>query len=471
MHKLARILLVEPETDLRRELDRHLERAGHEVAAVPGPGAARDLVLEGLLPDVVLADARDPEVERTLQEILPDAMHLRIYRGELSGDGEGAPAGESACPADPGEILRRVEEVLVHFTPRPGDDATRCMDLARRLASSLPKSRTAAERIELVTDGFDAFFGVEGTLVVRRGPSDAWIEVRQGMEEDLAARVSHEISRRTRHRGLRPFLVQLEQDGRVRSVACLAVQVGEVETDVAIALRTAPALPNHRESLMNLVGSAMRSAMSEEAVEDTRELLDAQVSSFESLLTMTREFVSVADRRELSEGILRSLHRELGMTRSVLFLSRDGGRGMLDLAAIRGFAADLLDRIGLSTFHGVGAECLRARSAGRGQSALGGAGPRGVRSAGSAVLRLSGRGRRPGGAGPADPPRAARSRGGGASGARALRGAPRLLHAHAAWSRVGDGAAPSGPARTRRAGRETRGPHGTVPGNERGRAA
>lgn len=362
MTKLARILLVEPESDFRRDLDRHLERAGHEVTAVPDPDAARALVLEGLLPDVVLTDGGESEMERALQEILPDAVYLRIVREPPSADPgatDGAEVDPTICPPDPGEILRRIEEVLMHHAPRLAqDDATRCMDLARRLANSLPRTRTPAERIELITDGFDAFHGVIGTLVVRRGPTDEWIEVRQGLGVELAERISAEIARRTQRRGLRPFLAGVEADGVVHQVACLAVRSGDVETDLAMALQAAPAQPAHREALMNLIGSALRSAMTEETADETRELLEARVSSFESLLSMSREFMAVGSRRDLCVAVLRSLQRELGMTRGALFLSRDSDAGMLDLQATRGFAADMLDRIGLSTFHGVGAECL-----------------------------------------------------------------------------------------------------------------
>ena len=52
--RAARILLVEPEERVRRELDWHLELAGHEVASVADADAALRLLADGLDPDVVV---------------------------------------------------------------------------------------------------------------------------------------------------------------------------------------------------------------------------------------------------------------------------------------------------------------------------------------------------------------------------------------------------------------------------------
>ncbi|MBZ0266644.1 HD domain-containing protein [bacterium] len=363
MNRLARILLVEPEDALRRHLDWHLQHAGHEVAAVADPEAARSLVDEGLQPDIVLAHSNRPGDRSLLKQLLPHATHLRIAESEDEGGApQAAPSASSSqilCPPDPGVILRRLEEILFHYEPTGApDEASRCMDLARRLANSLPNTRTAEARVDLVTEGFDAFFGVRGTLVVRRGIGDEWIEVRQGLSSPLADRISAEIARRTQHRGLRPFLAGIDDDGTLRQVACLAIQVGDLETDLAMALDRAPTLPAHRESLMNLVGAAIRFAMNEEAAEETRDLLEAQVASFESLLALSREFTDIGNRRVLCTAVLRALHRELRMSRSALFLSRGTGGGILDLQATHGFPEAILARIGLSAVHGVGEECM-----------------------------------------------------------------------------------------------------------------
>jgi len=392
MNRLARILLVEPEDALRRHLDWHLQHAGHEVAAVADPEAARSLVDEGLQPDIVLAHAHRPGDRSLLRQILPHATHLRFAESEEAARLQTAPSVSSSqilCPPDPGVILRRLEEVLFRYEPSGSpDEASRCMDLARRLANSLPKTRTAEARVDLVTEGFDAFFGVSGTLVVRRGARDEWIEVRQGLATPFADRISAEIARRTQHRGLRPFLAGINDDGVVRQVACLAIQVGDLETDLAMALDRAPTQPALRESLMNLIGAAIRFAMNEEAAEETRDLLEAQVASFESLLALSREFTDIGNRRALCTAVLRALHRELRMARSALFLSRGTGPGILDLQATHGFPESALGRIGLSAFHGVGEECMRLSGPTRLATFAGdGAAGRELRLLGDASLR------------------------------------------------------------------------------------
>jgi HD-GYP domain-containing protein (c-di-GMP phosphodiesterase class II) len=360
MTKLARILLVESDDEARRNLLWHFERAGHEVICVAELDDARRLVAEGLWPDVVVSGDRNRSEDEVLRMLVPDAVHLRIVTDPPEPVRDEDHESPGSCPDDPNAILERIEEVLLGHHPLPDhDEGSRCMDLARRLAASLPQTPSAEGRIELVSEGFDSFFGVTGTLVIRRGPGpDDWIEVRQGVDRGVAVRVSEEIGRRTMQRGLRPFLTTMELDGETHHIACLCVQVGEVETDLALALQSAPVDPRHREALMNLVGSAIRSAMTEEALAGTRAHLDAQVSSTESLLTMSREFTGVAHRGQLCQAILQALHRELEMTRSAVFLPREEGKGMFDLEATLGFPAIALERIGLSGFHGVGAESV-----------------------------------------------------------------------------------------------------------------
>ncbi len=359
MTKLARILLVESEDEARRNLLWHFERAGHEVICVGELDHARVLVAEGFGPDVVVSGHGSRQDDEALRTLLPASIHLRIATG-IAPAATRVEDDPAECSGDPDQLLERIEEVLLEHQPAPDpDEAARCMDLARRLTASLPQTPGADQRIEVLADGFESFFGVRGTLVIRRGPArDDWIEVRQGIERALAVRISEEIGLRTLHRGLRPFLIGIEVEETVHQVACVCVQTGDVETDLALALETAPVEPKYREALMNLVGGALRSAMTEEILQGTRAHLDAQVSSTESLLNMSREFTGLAHRGQLCQSILQSLHRELDMTRSALFLPRDEGKGLFDLESSLGLPPAALERIGLSGFHGVGAECL-----------------------------------------------------------------------------------------------------------------
>ena len=361
MTRMARILLVEPEETLRRALDRRLEDAGHEVASVLDLEEARRLLDEGLAPDVVVAEAvSGSDTPQELRDLAPRALHLRIVRENAPQGDFVVPRGAVAeCGPDPAEVLRRLEEVLLDHDPVGTDDlAGQCMDLARRLACSLPRAASTEERIDLVTDGFDNFFGVAGSYVVRRGPGpDDWIEVSQGLPHDQVGRIAEEIARRSAHRDIRPFLTRVSVGEEAFDVACLAVQIGEEETDLALVLRRAPEDPGLRESLMNLVGSAVRAAMTYGELERTSILLEAHRESFRTLLQMSRELTQVGGRRMLASRLLGLLNRELSVTRAALFVPR-AEQGMLDLLATVGFPALLLERIGLSGFHGVGAECL-----------------------------------------------------------------------------------------------------------------
>jgi len=238
--RTARILLVEPEEEIRRDLNWHLERAGHEVASVPDPEGARVLLEDGLDPDVVVADA-GPGVDgdQTLRRMAPRAAHLRISATvEISPEIHDVPDLPQTCSRDPGEVIRRVEEVLLGCGPPPfADEPSVCLDLVRRLATALPRLRTPEARVDLVVETFGAYFGVVGTLVVRRGAgADEWVEAAQGLDGSLVERLSQEIARRAARRGLRPFLTRLTHEGSRHEVAGLAIQVGETETDLALVL-------------------------------------------------------------------------------------------------------------------------------------------------------------------------------------------------------------------------------------------
>lgn len=361
MTRMARILLVQPPEELRQDLNQRLEGAGHEVAYAGDLDEALCLLREGLSPDVVVAEAPgDKRQQGTLRELAPRAVHLRIVPDAEPRRAFTEFGDETAeCGPDVGELLRCIEEVLLAQAPdRSGDPAGLCLELARRLANSVPHTTSTEERIELVTEGFAGFFGVAGSLVVRQGPAeDDWIEVSQGLDHEVAAVISDEIARRSRYRSIRPFLAQLRVRDEPIDVACVAIANGEMETDLALVLETAPREAQLRESLMNLVGSALRAGMASKELERTQRLLDAHRESFSSLLEMSRELSQLGGRRRLGQRILALLNRELGIARSAIFVPRDE-HGMLDLLETGGFPTMMLERIGLSGFHGVGAVAL-----------------------------------------------------------------------------------------------------------------
>jgi response regulator RpfG family c-di-GMP phosphodiesterase len=365
MMRTGRILLVEPEDDFRRDLDRQLDQAGHDVAAVPDPVEAAQLLEEGLDPDVVVLDAEDVAGSGTLHELAPRAVVLRIDRALDRTKEFDSQIGEFArCAPHAGDVLRCVEELLLRHHPSSGaDDGSRCLDLTRRLANALPRARTTEERIDLVTETFDTFFGVRGTLVVRRGPGpDEWIEATQGLSGAVAERISEEITVRSRARDIRPFLTRFEVDGRPHEVACLAVTIGDQkETDLALELERAPAMPGHREALMNLVGSAVRASATAEELSRARSLLEIQDSSFAALLETSRELAKTTSYPKCCRRVLAILRSELDLTPSALLLVREEGHGGMELAATNGVAEERLERIGLTALQGVGRACLASR--------------------------------------------------------------------------------------------------------------
>ncbi len=352
----ARILLVEPDHEARQVLDRFLERAGHEVASVEDEDGARLLLEDGLRPDVIVTDGGPGA---GLRDLAPGAAHVPIPRVPALAAAPGAdPAAPPARDVD--ELGRRVEEILLDARPGPSPDpASACLDLIRRLAGALPSLRSVEARCDLLTESFDAYFGVRGSLVVRRGTRTGhWVEAAQGLDAGLAQAASAELFRRTRGRGLRPFLTRIVHEGAVHEVAGLAVQSGAEETDLALVLRDPPAPGPLRETLVSLVGSAVRAAMASDELDRTRVLLEARTRSLGSLHEMSEAFTRVGSRRLLGREILRATHRELQMPRSALFLRRDANDTMLSVLATEGLPPQALDRIGLTAQHGVGAHCF-----------------------------------------------------------------------------------------------------------------
>ena len=367
MLRTARILLLVPEDDLRRRLDGRLAEAGHDVATVCDDATAAEALFEGLDPDIVVAESDPGRPPGLLRDLAPLAAHLRIDRSLEQSDGFSSALGEepARCTADPADVLRRVEEVLLDVAPRhdANDDAAegdRCLDLARRLANALPRIVTAGDRIDLITDLFDTFFGVRGSLVVQRGSeAEDWVEASQGVEPDLAERISTEIRRReVSGRGIRPFLADLKGGPEILTVACLPVQLVDPEIDIALVLARAPRESRHRQALMNLVGSALRAAGQAEELERIRLLGAAQGAGLAGLTDMTREFARLTHPRLLAERVLLILRREASMRSAALFTMRDGDGGLLDPLATSGFSPAPLRRLGLSCAHGIGRACL-----------------------------------------------------------------------------------------------------------------
>ncbi|MGQ0723488.1 MAG: HD-GYP domain-containing protein, partial [Candidatus Eiseniibacteriota bacterium] len=265
----------------------------------------------------------------------------------------------SVGPVSGEALLARVEEALLERREPAagGDESWACLDLARRLANALGGARTPQDRVDLIVEGFDTFFGVRGSLVIRRGPQQEWIEAGQGLEDAAVQCIADEIARRSSHeRDIRPFLAQLDVDGSPRDVACLAVHRTDFEIDLALDLVRAPQAPGLREALMNLIGAALRAAAAAERLARLEEARSSRMPTLEETLALTRELTGVTNRAALCERILAAVRRELGAARSALFLTREGGEGLLALQSVSGFSGVVLDRLGLSGTHGIGRE-------------------------------------------------------------------------------------------------------------------
>ncbi len=364
MLKTGRILLLESQEDLRRRIDQHLERAGHDVSSVPDADAATRLLEDGLEPDVLVVAAAVLESSR-IGELAPTAVPL-LLDAAIEESSEFLTAdGVARCNPAPAEVARRVEEILLGRRAATVENAgERCLEVASRLSSSLREASTAEDRIGTILDVFDAYFGVRGSLVARRSADrEDWVQASQGLTGEVAEAAFAEIARRTAIRSVRPFLTRFSDAKGAHEIVCVPVGFGAQEVTLALELEWAPTKASLRQSLANLIGSAVRTASTLERLGESEALLSAHVSSFDSLLHMAREFTRTQRRGPLCEKVLAALRRELPIHRSAVFLLRDGEAGLLDLAASSGFSPVRLERIGLSRIHGVGAEGLHAANA------------------------------------------------------------------------------------------------------------
>ncbi len=361
MLRTGRILVVEPEDELRRRIEQELELAGHEVASVPDEPAAVRLLEDGLEPDVIVAES-DLGPSRSVGELAPTAVLLLLDRTLEESSDFLAADGAPRCSSEPGEIVRRVEELLLGraalLAESPGE---RYLEVASRLTSSLRQARTPEERAEILIEVLGAYFGVRGSMMIRRSSGqDDWVLANQGFTGSLANAVFAEVIRRSSIRALRPFLTRIADGDEACEIAVVPAGLGEQEIHVAVWLDQLPAKASLRHPFVNLVGAAVRAAHAQGRLAESEALLDAHSSSFESLLSLSRDFARTPRRSSLGEKILTALRRELEMSRSALFLGREGEAGMLDLHVSSGFAPVRLDRLGLSRHHGVGAACLRS---------------------------------------------------------------------------------------------------------------
>jgi hypothetical protein len=363
MMRTGRILVVQPDEDLRHRIDALLEGAGHEVASAPDESSAIRLLEDGLEPDIVVAEST-PNQPLPLAELAPAAVHLALDP-ELEESSDFLAEGSPRCSRHPAEVARRVEELLLgRQAIQQENEGERTLEVASRLASSLQSARTAEERIEVLIEIFDAYFGVRGSLLMRRAKNqENWMQASRGIPDGLADLIFHEVVRRTGIRAVRPFLTRLYDLGADCEIVCVPVSLGEQEITLAVHLNWAPAKASLRQSFTNLLGAAVRSGHAQERLDESQSLLEAHSSSFESLLLLSRDFTRTARRAPLCDKILASLRRELPMNRSAISLTREGEGGMLEMSAASGFSPVRLERIGLSRFHGVGAACLRAESA------------------------------------------------------------------------------------------------------------
>jgi hypothetical protein len=358
MTRGGRILLVETEGDLRLQIDALLDRAGHEVSAVDSCEGALRLIREGFRPDVVVSGPGPGKAVR-LSGVAQKAPLLVADGGLAEGLPTAPDAAVTHCLPDPSVVVASVEELLVSgFAESSGDDTSRCLELGRRLSLSLPRIPDTKGRIDLVSEGLEQFFGLQGSLVLRRAGGDSsWVEARRGLSDDVVSAVSAEIFRRTDGRGLRPFFTEVLADGASHVVAGLGIPFPGGDVDLGFVLERPPGL-EARAALAGLLGAAVRAAHSADRLREAEDLLEKRGSSVDRVVAAARSFSRASGMEFLADEVLSVLGHELKVDRSVLFFP--DYRGHLTLVSASGFAPKRLDRIGLSINHGVGEQVISA---------------------------------------------------------------------------------------------------------------
>jgi HD-GYP domain-containing protein (c-di-GMP phosphodiesterase class II) len=137
-------------------------------------------------------------------------------------------------------------------------------------------------------------------------------------------------------------------------VACVAIQLGDEGVDLALVLERRPSTRGRADALMNVIGSVMRAATLAERLRATESATDGLRAGFEGLVSMSRSFATQESFGDLATEVFTALRRDLAVTRAAFYTRRDASQGLLDLRAATGFDPSNLDRLGLSSFHGIG---------------------------------------------------------------------------------------------------------------------
>ncbi|MGQ0722211.1 MAG: hypothetical protein ACT4PE_11670, partial [Candidatus Eiseniibacteriota bacterium] len=112
MMRTGRVLLVEPEDDLRRDLCRRFADAGHDAAQAADLDAVALLLREGFDPDIVVAREG---TGASLRDLAPRAVLVSWLGAEPEAPERSRPERRRASvgPVSGEALLARVEEALL----------------------------------------------------------------------------------------------------------------------------------------------------------------------------------------------------------------------------------------------------------------------------------------------------------------------------------------------------------------------